>query len=368
MVKYGLHNRPNFFVFIYHITSVFQSGIFSNSGLKVPLLESKLEEFFSLSKIDLVNNGTVAIELALRALVLEKSESKYVITTPFTHPSTVIAIQNTGLIPVYVDIDEEYFCLDPKKVEDFLDNTQIPLREILCILPVHVMNNLCDLESFDDISRRFQLPLIYDAAHSVGTTYKGKAALGWGTFSCASLHATKALSTGEGGLVVSNSSDYGNIIHLLKNFGISPEGSIIFKGINGKLSEFSACYGLASLANFTKIKNKKKKIYKKYMKKFESTFLHTVKIRDSVEPNYNYFPILLRNDQEVKNVVKELSKKGIGFRRYFSPSLDTTQQYFGNTCITSRDIASRILILPTNYNLKTKDIEKMVKIIKEVVN
>jgi len=370
MIKYGRHNKPNFTIFIFHAISVFNSGIFTNSGRKVPLLEKKIQKFWGLKHVDLVSNGTVALELALRALLTNnsKNKGKYVITTPFTHPSTVIAIENSGLIPIYVDIEEDYLCLDPKKVESFLKSTTIPLKEILCILPVHVMNNLCDLDKFNEISKLFKIPLIYDAAHAVGATYKGKSALNAGIFSCASLHATKALSTGEGGIVVSNLSRYHQKIHLLKHFGISPKGAIKFKGINGKLSEISACYGLASLARYTKNRNRKKVIFEKYTKEFRNLSLVMVKIRDGVEPNYNYFPILFKSNQELRNVVLKFSQKEIGFRRYFFPSLDTTKVYFGNACTISRDISNRVLILPTNYNLKKIQIKIIAKALKEILN
>jgi len=370
MIKYGRHNKPKFAIFIFHVISVFNSGIFTNSGRKVPLLQKKIQNYFDLKQVDLVSNGTVALELALRALLLNKSKNKckYVVTTPFTHPSTVIAIENSGLKPIYIDIEEDYLCLDPKKVESFLRSTTIPLKDILCILPVHVMNNLCDLDKFKQISKRFKIPLIYDASHAVGATYKGKSALNAGIFSCASLHATKAFSTGEGGIVVSNLIRYHQKIHLLKNFGISPNGVIKLKGINGKLSEVSACYGLASLAKFTKNRNRKRIIFEKYTKEFRNLPLSIIKIRDDVEPNYNYFPILLKSNQDLKNVVRKFMQKEIGFRRYFFPSLDETKIYSGNACAISCDISSRILILPTNYNLKKMQIKLIAKTLKEILN
>jgi dTDP-4-amino-4,6-dideoxygalactose transaminase len=367
-IQIGKHNPINYRRFRKEVREVVASGIYSNSGSKVKQFESKLKSRWALGEVNLVTNGTLAIEIALRILArkYERHEAKYVVTTPFTHASTVIAIKNAGYSPIFIDIEEEYLTLNPEILSNYL-KTNLPLvNEILCILPVHAFNNSCDVDSFKRISEEFNLPIIYDAAHSIGCKFHSESILSMGSISCVSLHATKSLSTGEGGLVIVNDNKLFGEVNMHRNFGITVEGQINFFGTNGKVSEFSASVGMASLTNLDKFIRIKKKLHHEYNEFLSGSVARTVLIRKNFTPNYNYYPIVLKDQIITNKVIENLKKNNIGYRRYFAPSLD---KLFNNSqleCPVSNSIAKRIICLPTNYDLSKGDIRRICLAVTEV--
>jgi len=368
-IQIGKHNPINYRRFRKEVREVMDSGIYSTSGLKVKLFESKVKNRWALGEVNLVSNGTLAIEIALRILArkYERHEAKYVVTTPFTHASTIIAIKNAGYLPIFIDIEEEYLTLSPEILSNYLKNNLSSVNEILCILPVHAFNNNCDVDSIKIISEEYNLPTIYDAAHSIGCKFHNKSILSMGSISCVSLHATKSLSTGEGGLVIVNDERLFGEVNMHRNFGITVEGQINFFGTNGKVSEFSASVGLASLANFDKYIGIKKKVYNEYNKFLGGSAARTVSIRKNFTPNYNYYPIVLSDQIITKKVIENLKKNHIGYRRYFSPSLDKLFSNSQHDCPVSNSIAKRIICLPTNYDLSKSDIRRICLAVTEVL-
>jgi dTDP-4-amino-4,6-dideoxygalactose transaminase len=364
-IQIGKHNPLNYSVFRREIRQVFNAGIYSNSGSKVKKFENDIKIRWGLGEVNLVTNGTLAIEIALKLLARksERANAKYVLTTPFTHASTIIAVKNAGYSPIFIDIEGEFLTLDPEKLSQFLLKNTSMIDQILCILPVHPFNNCCDIDSIKRISTQYSIPVIYDAAHSIGCEYNSNSILNSGLMSCVSLHATKSLSSGEGGLVVVNDEELFGEVNMHRNFGITVDGTIRFFGTNGKVSEISACTGLASLKNFDKYSRLKQRISNYYKYFLSEGGLEGIPIRKGYIPNYNYFPLILKNQTIANSVIQNLLKNQIGYRKYFSPSLDTLFTNSNSNCPISNSIANRIICLPTNFDLTKADVKRISKVV-----
>jgi len=319
---------------------VWDNGIVTNGGELVNELEAKLCDVLDVDHTSLVNNGTIGLMLALRALGDPKG--KNIITTPFTYVATTNAITWAGFETKFVDIDPTTFNINPNLIETAIDENTVG------ILPVHVYGLPCD-PAIQIIAKKYNLSVIYDASHSFGVYYESpySSFLDLGDYNVISLHATKVLGTGEGGVIISKTAENKAKIDCLRGFGLKGEIIEMPGGLNGKMSELQAAFGLASLDILHDNINKRKAIYKRYKQKLN----HVVKIHDlegrGVSINYSYFPILVNNPKEVKEY---LAGKGITTRRYFYPSL-------GSACPISEQISSKVLCLPLYPELTLKEVD-----------
>ncbi len=328
---------------------VWERGIMTHNGPLVQRFEKEVTDFLHVKNIVSVVNGTIAIQLAIRALKL-KGE---IITTPFTFIATISSIIWEGCTPVFVDIDAETLNMDPSKIED-------KITERTCaILPVHVFGNPCDIEAIDTIAKKHNLKVIYDAAHAVGVNYKGKSIFEYGDISTTSFHATKMLNTAEGGACFAVDSELHEKLKRLRFFGFDDCKNVVDDGTNAKMTEVHAAIGIANLHYLQAALDDRKEKYILYKDLLsQSSDLKFQKINEDC--NYSYFPVIFPTETTLELVEKKLNAKGIYPRRYFYPSVNTFTYILPYVEMpVSEDIAKRILCLPLYYDLTKKDIERI---------
>lgn len=343
--------------YIEKIKPIWDSHYLTNFGPLHNELEDKLRKYFDIENLCYVNNGTMAIQIAIEALNLPKGE---IITTPFTFIATASSVVWENFIPVFVDIDSKNFGIDANKIEEKINsNTR-------AILAVHCFGFPCDVETIEKISKKHNIPVIYDAAHAFGEKYNGKSLFKYGDISCSSTHATKVFHSIEGGLVIANNPKYFEAIKALRNFGHDNE-DYNYIGINGKNSEFHAAMGLCVFDHFEEIVNKRKEVYDKYTELLKD-YIEIPNIPDGVEYNYIYYPVLFKNEEQLLRVLDALKSNDIYARRYFYPSLNKLSIFECNENYpVSEDISNRIACLPMDTYLKSEEIEEICRIIKESI-
>ena len=349
---------PNIREYNKYLKKIWATCWVTNNGEFVQLLENKLEDYLDVNNLSLVSNGTLAIQLAIKALDI-KGE---IITTPFTFVATTNAIIWEGCTPVFADIDENTFNIDPKDVEQKIT------KNTVAILAVHVYGNPCNIEELERISKKYKIPLIFDAAHTFGVKYKGKSVLDYGDISTLSFHATKIFNTIEGGAVIARNNSLNEKIKLLRNFGIETEDVVSLPGINAKMNEFQAIMGICNLENINKKILLRKKIYGYYKEKLNSK----IKFQEltSSRYNYSYMPICFKSRTIRDKVFKELLKKDIKTRKYFFP-LTSKSTFFSKVTMpklkNACKISVRVLCLPLYPSLKIKDVRRIIKIVNSTI-
>lgn len=344
-----------------YIDRIYESGWLTNNGSLLQELEQRLKEYLGVKNLILVANGSLALQLAYKALKL-KGE---VITTPFSFAATTSTLAWEGLKPVFADINPDSFNLDPNNIEALIT------QHTSAIVPVHVFGNPCDVEKIQTIADKHNLKVIYDAAHAFGSQYKGQSVLKYGDISTLSFHSTKLFHTIEGGAVITNDDDLAKKIRLLINFGITSPTTIESVGTNAKMNEFEAAMGLCILDEIGTIKAERQRILENYKQElagrvqFQQWSPHS-------ENNHAYAPALFESEERLLMVEALLKSHNILPRRYFYPSLDTLDYLKFNqenkkinqeVCINSRDIASRILCLPIYPDLMHNDILNIIRLI-----
>ena len=340
-----------------YIKEIWSSRYLTNEGPLLQRLQNDLKEYLGLDYINMVTNGTIALQLALRALDIEEGE---IITTPFTFVATTTSIIWEKFKPIFVDIDKDTLCIDVNKIEEAIT------KKTKAIMAVHVFGYPCDVDKVQEIANKYGLKVIYDGAHAFGSKYKGKSLLSYGDISTCSFHATKLYHTIEGGACISNNKEVYKKIESLKNFG-STEGKYENIGINAKMSEFNAAMGLSNLKYINNIIEERKKISQLYDKLLKGK-VKRPKFLEEVEYNYIYYPIILKDEVETIEIIRKLNANDINPRKYFYPSLNKLN-YIENKidCPISEDISKRILCLPLYNGLTKEDIFKISEIIIERV-
>jgi dTDP-4-amino-4,6-dideoxygalactose transaminase len=329
------------------LEEVWESGILTHNGLMVQRLERELEEWLDVAHFKLVTNGTIAIQMAIKALEL-KGE---IITTPFTWVATLSAIKWEGCTPVFCDIQPDTFNIDPTLIEAAITDKTV------AIMPVHVFGNPCDVEAIEAIAKKHDLKVIYDAAHAVGSKYQGRSLLEYGDISATSLHATKLLNTGEGGGCITTDDALAKKLERIRFFGHDDAKEIVEDGFNGKMTEVHAALGLANLKYGDEVLADRKQKYLLYLEvladikgiRFQELSLGTT--------NYSYFPIVLPSESKTLQVEAALNQQNIHPRRYFYPSINALEHLVDYRPMEiSEDIASRILCLPLYWKLDLEDL------------
>lgn len=338
-----------------YVDRIFESGWLTNNGSLLQELEQRLAKYLGVKNIILVANGSLALQLAYKALEL-KGE---VITTPFSFAATTSTLAWEGLAPIFADIDLDSFNIDPTQIE-----AQIT-PDTSAIVPVHVFGNPCDVEAIQKIANKHKLKIIYDAAHAFGSEYKGNSVLNWGDVSTLSFHSTKLFHTIEGGAVITNDDELAKKIRRMINFGISSPTSVTSVGTNAKMNEFEAAMGLCVLDDIEKIRERRETIWETYSEKL-SGLVRMQQWNAHSKNNAAYAPILFKSEEQLLKVEAKLKENNILPRRYFYPSLDTLDYLQSEQiCKHSRDIANRILCLPMYPVLDNVNVEKIISLIKE---
>jgi dTDP-4-amino-4,6-dideoxygalactose transaminase len=336
------------------LKGVWERGILTHNGPLVQQLEKDLMRKLGNPHLTVVSNGTIAIQMAIRALELQGE----IITTPFTWVATVSAIKWENCTPVFCDIDPLTLNIDPQKIEELIT------PQTVAIMPVHVFGNPCEVEEIERIARKHNLRVIYDAAHAVGSLWKGESLLNWGDISATSLHATKLLNTAEGGACITQSQSLDEKLKRIRFFGHNDAKDVVEDGFNGKLTEVHAALGLANLKYYDTVLQDRKRKYQLYMEALkEAPEVRFQKIRNG-EPNYSYFPIILNSEKQLLETEKQLNQSGIFPRRYFYPSVNTyTKIVSYQSAPVSEDIASRILCLPLYFSLPESEVRRISEIL-----
>ncbi|PWL27233.1 DegT/DnrJ/EryC1/StrS family aminotransferase [uncultured Roseivirga sp.] len=337
-----------------YVTEAWNRNWLTNNGPIINQLELKLKDHLNLPHFLLVLNGTIALQLAFKALNLR---GKF-ITTPFSYIATVSSAVWEGLEPVFVDIDTETFNIDPDQIEDKISD------DVSCIVATHVFGNPCNIEAIQKIASKYSLPVIYDAAHTFGVRYKGKSLMSYGTISTLSLHATKLYHMTEGGAVSTNDPDLLKHMAFARNFGHKGE-TFEGVGINGKNSEFHAAMGLANYPYINQIIEKRRKLTELYNQIFDqnNVNLGRQRILSDTDYNYAYYPVVFEDEGELLRVIKSLEGNYIHPRRYFYPSLNEIPYVPYQAMRNSESLSKRILCLPLYYDLTESDVEYITRII-----
>ena len=340
------------------LSKVWDSQWLTNMGPLATQLETKLGTHLQVDQTLFVTNGTIALQLALKALNITGE----VITTPFSFIATTSSIVWEGCTPVFVDINPQSFNIDTHKIEAAItQNTQ-------AILATHVYGNPCDVEKIQEIADKHNLKVIYDGAHAFGVRVNGKSIFEYGDVSTCSLHATKLYHSIEGGLVFAKEEAVFKKLKSMRNFGFAGSEAFDELGINGKNSEFHAAMGLINLEYIQQIHDQRKALTDCYDKHLlsDSRFLKPT-WHNNANLNYAYYPILLQSESQLLAILENLNKNGVQARRYFYPSLASSVPYLPKQHLSvTDDIAKRVLCLPIYFDLLTQDVLKISTLINEL--
>lgn len=353
---------PSYDDYCNEIKDIWENHYLTNEGPKHKKLEQELKNYLKANHVSLLTNGHLALQLGIKALQM-KGE---VITTPFTFVSTINAIIENGLTPVFCDIDPKTYTIDVKKIESLIT------PKTCAILGVHVYGNICDVEAIHTIAKKYHLKVIYDAAHAMGEKYKGKAVANYGDLSMMSFHATKVFNTIEGGALVYQEASLYEKIKALKNFGIDSNGEIVEESINAKMNEFQAAMGLCNLRILQDSLKKRQEVAEYYDKCLSCQQGLKLNIHQpDVVNNYAYYPVLFQDEGTRDLVFNELQKNKIFSRKYFFPLITEFSYYrkFYDSKDTpiALDICSRVLCLPMYASLSLQDVEYISKTVIEIV-
>jgi dTDP-4-amino-4,6-dideoxygalactose transaminase len=336
------------------LEDVWERGILTHNGPLVQQFEKGICNRLNVKNFVAVTNGTIAIQMAIKALDL-KGE---IITTPFTWIATISAIQWEGCMPVFCDINPDTLNIDPEKIENLIT------EKTVAIMPVHVFGNPCDIYEIEKIANKYKLKVIYDAAHAIGSTYKGKSVLEYGDISTTSLHATKLLNTAEGGGCVTEDYELSEKLKRIRFFGHDEEKIVIEEGFNGKMTEIHAALGIANMKYYDNVLDDRKKKYDYYKNGLSELGRISFQNNSVGEVNYSYFPVIFQSESDLLRVQNNLNKKNIFPRRYFYPSVNTfTNIITYSECFISEDVARRIMCLPLYFSLEYADMDKVIAVI-----
>lgn len=335
------------------LAGIWERQWLTNQGQYAQELEAKLIEKLGIPNLCWVSNGTVALQMAIRALGLKGK----IITTPFSYVATTSSIVWEHCEPVFADIDSRTFNLNPKKVE------RLVAPDTVGILATHVFGVPCDVEALQELADQYNIPIIYDAAHTFAVKYKGQSIFNYGDISTTSFHATKLFHTGEGGGLIAKNDALAEKLYYMRNFGHWGPERFHGLGTNAKNSELHAAMGLCNLNYIDELIARRKDQSMLYDQLLADWQLQRPYINEDVEYNYIYHPILLSNEHELLQVVNALHREDIQPRRYFFPLLSTLPYVSPLETPIAADIAKRILCLPLYHTLADEDIAKVCGII-----
>jgi dTDP-4-amino-4,6-dideoxygalactose transaminase len=349
--------------YLIYLQQIWDSRILTNNGPFHQQFERELADYLGVKYLSVFANGTLALVTALQALHI----SGEVITTPFSFVATTHSLWWNNIKPVFVDIEPEYFTLDPEKIEAAITS------QTTAIMPVHVYGSPCQTEAIQKIADTYGLKIIYDAAHAFGVKINGNSVLMSRDLSVLSFHATKTFSTFEGGAIVCHDEQMKRHIDHLKNFGFEDEVTVVEPGINAKMNELQAAFGLVQLKHVKEYINRRKEIANLYRRKLSGVrgirFLNDM---ERVDHSYTYFPVLVdaQSYGETRDELYErLKKHNVYGRRYFYPLISQFPTYRGlisakpeNLPVATK-VAEQVLCLPIYPHLEPETVNRITDII-----
>lgn len=357
MIKYTSPFLPPYEEYEAYLKKIWKSEWLTNNGPLLNELELKLKEYLDLRHFLFMTNGTITIQIAIKALEL-KGE---IITTPFSYVATTSSIVWENCTPVFVDIDKHTYNIDADKIEAAItENTS-------AILATHVYGIPCEVEKINAIAIKHNLKIIYDAAHCFGVNYKNKSILEYGDVSTISFHATKLFHTTEGGGVATTDPVLLKRMAFMRKFGHDGPENFAEVGINGKNSEFHAAMGLANLKYIDEVMKRRKEQYLHYQERLEKLDVSFQQINDDVEYNYAYLPILFKSEEALLASLDALNAHRIFPRRYFYPLLSGLPYVENKRELpVAESIANKVLCLPLFHDLEKETIDMICRILMRV--
>jgi dTDP-4-amino-4,6-dideoxygalactose transaminase len=343
--------------FLQYIDGIWDNHVLTNGGPNLLEFENRLKLHSGIADVLACTNGTIVLQLALKALGITKE----VITTPFTYVATTNAILWEHCTPIFADINPDDLTIDVNTIEKLITpDTQ-------AILATHVYGRPCDVIAIEKLAQKYNLKVIYDAANAFGTSYKDKSIFAYGDISTCSFHATKLFHSGEGGALYINDPQYTAQLSLYRAFGHIHD-DYFTEGINAKMSEFHAALGLCVLDDLPSIIAQRKLISQHY----DSLIDRSVRFLQPVNPdiiyNYAYYPVLLRDEAQLNRAMTALIAAGIRPRRYFYPSLNTLPFIKEcNSCPVSESISTRVMCLPLSHYVTQGEVETIASIINQQI-
>ena len=356
-------SMPDFEEYCEEIRKLWDSHWLTNMGVEHKQLQKELEDYLDCPHVVLYTNGHLALENVIAAMQFPQGSE--VITTPFTFASTTHAIVRNGLMPVFCDVREDDYTIDVDKIESLITDKTV------AIVPVHVYGNLCDVEKIDQIAKKYNLKVIYDAAHAFAVKYKGVSSANFGDASMFSFHATKVFNTIEGGAVCFKDDSLVATMNDMKNFGIRGPERVVFVGGNAKMSEFQAAMGICNLRHLDREIAKRRTVVQRYREHLEGVKgIRLSALQKDVESNYAYFPVVFdgfgANRDEVFDA---LGAQEITARKYFYPITNSFECYTdfptagAEKTPVAAYMADRVLTLPLYADLAIDDVDRICEII-----
>lgn len=351
--------------FTFLLKEIWESKMLTNNGNFHQKLEEELAKYLKVPYLSLFTNGTLPLITALQAMRITGE----VITTPFSFVATTHSLWWNGIKPVFVDIEPETCNLDPSKIEAAIT------PRTTAIMPVHVYGKPCKTKEIQEIANKYGLKVIYDAAHAFGVEINGESILNFGDMATLSFHATKVYNTLEGGALVVHDEQTKKRIDYLKNFGFASETEVVAPGINSKVDEVRAAYGLLNLKQVDHAINSRRKVAIRYRDELQGvkgiTFFNDI---PGVRHNYSYFPIFINAEEygmtrdELYFKMKEYNVFG---RRYFYPLISTFSTYRGldsanpDNLPIATQMSNNVICLPMHHALSENEVEYILQIIKK---
>lgn len=351
---------PDIEEYTVYLDKIWQTGQLTNNGPLCRQLADDIGNFLGIANLELVTNGTLAIQLAIKALGLQGE----IITTPYSYVATTSSILWEGCEPIFVDIEDYTFCINSELIEAAIT------EKTSAILATHVYGYPCDVVKIQQIADKYNLKVIYDAAHAFGVKLAGESLLLHGDCSILSFHATKLFHTAEGGAVVCKDVEVAQRVFLMKKFGHIGEDDYLGIGINAKMSELQAAMGLCVLPKVNDIVVSRKECSGWYDEQLEGSLLKRPVPRVGLEYNYGYYPVIFPSHEVMMRMRQILIDNGIGPRRYFYPSLNTLpflKPELKRACPTSESISSRVLCLPLYVGLSKAEVDVICGIIRHTL-
>ena len=339
------------------LKKIWDSSILTNGGQYVNKFENNFKNKFKAKHFITFPSGTSALHGAIKGLKLRGE----IITSPFTWIATITAIKLENCSPIFCDIEKDTFNLDAAKIEELINPNTV------AIMPIHVFGNPCNIKDIQKIASKYNLPVIYDAAHAVGSQFDAESVLNFGHISATSFHATKIINSGgEGGGIITSSDKLAKKLKRIRFFGYNEmKTDVLENGMNGKLSEIQSALGILNLKALDKVISKRKEKYLLYynnLKEIDGLRFQKIKYGKT---NYSYFPIVFENENILLKVEKYLNQENIFPRRYFYPSVNKFKKVVNFVKkMRSEYLAKRILCLPLFYDLDEDIIQKICNTIK----
>lgn len=358
-------SMPDFQEYIEELRPVWDSRWLSNRGAASRKFEAALKQYLNVEHVYCFANGHVALEIAIDGLFLPKGSE--VITTPYTHVSTTHSIVRNGLVPVFVDVEEDTYTINPELIEEAVT------EKTVAIVATHVYGFPCKVDEIDEIAQKHNLYVIYDAAHAFGVTYKGVGIGNYGDMAMFSTHATKVFHTIEGGLITYKDIDNDKLRPMRKivNFGFTSPEDIDFIGTNARMNEFEAVMGIVNLRHIDEEIEKRKKATERYWERLRGVSgIKLIKPDADTVWNYSYFPVIFDGYKMDRNEVQaKLAENNIFARKYFYPITNEAacyQEMYGNANVpVAKHAADCILTLPLYSDLSVEEVDRICDVILE---